>query len=131
MQTLQEGEAIDTLLGTVYELPQSRQRVQELVEESQASPTVLGTTQTAVAALPDSFAARTKLGSQLLAGLGLLKRIPATRLPAVELATAATYIALLGFVVLVGGDYLDAPRLEKLGRIPGVVQVVETGLAIA
>ena len=51
--------------------------------------------------------------------------------PRVELATAATYIALLGFVVLVGGDYLDAPRLEKLGRIPGVVQVVETGLAIA
>lgn len=129
LRTLQEGEAIDTLLGQVYEVPKSRQRVLELVEGSPAPPTALGAAQAAVATLPDSFAARTKLGSQLLAGLGLLKRIPATRIPPVELATAATYIALLGFIIFVGGDYVDAPRLEKLGRIPGIVHMVETGLA--
>ena len=59
----------------------------------------------------------------------MLKRIPAARLPMVELATAAVYIGLLGFVVYTGSDYVDAPRLERIGRVPGVLHVVETGLA--
>ncbi len=37
--------------------------------------------------------------------------------------------ALLGFVVYTGSDYVDAPRLERIGRVPGVLHVVETGLA--
>jgi hypothetical protein len=82
-----------------------------------------------VDALPGSFNARTKLAGQILAGVAILKRIPAARLPMVELATAAVYIGLLGFVVYTGSDYVDAPRLERIGRVPGVLHVVETGLA--
>lgn len=129
LDRLQEGEALSTLLGHLFEVSKAQQRVQAAVAGSDASAVVLGQTQQAVAALPAGFAARTKLCSQLLAALGLLKHIAATRLPMVEAATAALYVALLGFVVFVGGDYVDAPRLERINRIPGVVHVVETGLA--
>ena len=48
----------------------------------------------------------------------------------VELATATAYLVLLGYVIYTGGDYVDAPKLEKLGRVPGVLHVVEAGLAV-
>jgi hypothetical protein len=129
LERLQQGDVVAGLLRMAFEVPQSQRRIAVLVESSQAPEILLGQTGAAVAALPAGFAARTKLAGQLLAALGVLKRIPATRLPMVELATAATYVALLGFVLYVGADYVDAPRLERLGRIPGVVHVVETGLA--
>jgi hypothetical protein len=82
-----------------------------------------------VASLPPQFAARSKLSRQILAALAVIKRFPAARVPWVEVASGAVYLALLGFIVYVGGDYLDAPKLKRLDRVPGVVHVVETGLA--
>ena len=69
-------------------------------------------------------------GSQSVPADQIEERIPAARVPMVELATAAAYLVLLGYVIYTGGDYVDAPKLEKLGRVPGVLHVVETGLAV-
>ncbi len=129
LQRLQQGEVIESVLRTLFEVPKAEQRIRALVEASQAAPAVLGQISVGVAALPAGFAARTKLANQLLAALGVLKHVRAVQLPLVELARAALYVALLGFVLYVGGDYVDAPRLERLGRVPGVVQVVANGLA--
>lgn len=129
LEQLRQGEALTGLLDALFEVAKTQARVRSAVESSSASPVVLGQVRGAVAALPQSFAARTRLAGQILAGLGLLKRIPAARLPAVELAVAATYIGLLGYGLFVGADYVDAPRLERLGRVPGVARVVEMGLA--
>ena len=49
----------------------------------------------------------------------------------VELASAVLYVTLLGYCFYVGADYIDAPRMTRLGRIPGVVQVLETELKVA
>ncbi|MCS6845347.1 MAG: hypothetical protein NZ528_13650 [Caldilineales bacterium] len=128
LEQLRQGEALAGLLAALFETAKVQDRVRSAVEASSASPVVLGQVRSAVAALPQGFAARTRLVGQILAGLGVLKRIPAARLPAVEAAVAATYVGLLGYVLFVGGDYVDAPRLERLGRVPGVAQTVEVGL---
>ncbi len=130
IERLQEGGAIADILGGVFETGDTRQRIADLVAASAAAPPVLGEAEAAVEALPAGYQARTKLAGQILAGLGILKRIPAARVPMVELATAAAYLVLLGYVIYTGGDYVDAPKLEKLGRVPGVLHVVETGLAV-
>jgi hypothetical protein len=129
IEQLQQGNTVAHLLGAALQADVVRTRVAEVVGASQAPAEVLGQTQASVQALPGSFQARTKLAGQLLAGIAVLKRIPAARLPMVELASAAVYISLLGYVVYTGGDYVDAPRLERIGRVAGVRQVVETGLA--
>jgi hypothetical protein len=129
LDQIQQGDSVAQLIGTVLQADAARAGVAELVSASQASAEVLGQTVANVEALPGSFAGRTKLAGQILAGIAVLKRIPATRLPMVEVATAAVYIGLLGFVVYTGSDYVDAPRLERIGRVPGVLQVVEAGLA--
>ena len=131
LQQLQEGDTLTGALKAIFRTDATQQKIEALVEASSASAPVLGQTQAAVLALDGSFQARTKLANQLLAGLGVLKRIPATRIPMVELASAAVYISLLGFIVYLGADYVDAPNLERLGRISGVLHTVETGLATA
>lgn len=129
LEALREGETLSGLLDKVYEVQTVQQRVASAVGASDASPTVMAQVRDSIDALPGQFDARTKLSRQLLAGLGLIKRFPVTRVPMVELISAALYLALLGYAVYVGGDFVDAPKLERLGRIPGVVHVVETGLA--
>lgn len=128
LEQIQQGDSVAQLIGAALQADVVRARVAERVAASQASAEVLGQTEISVEALPGSFNARTKLAGQILAGIAVLKRIPATRLPMVEVATAAVYIGLLGFVVYTGSDYVDAPRLERIGRVPGVLQVVEAGL---
>jgi hypothetical protein len=129
LEQIQQGDSVAQLIGAALQADAVRTQVADLVAASQASAEVLGQTEASVEALPGSFNARTKLAGQILAGIAVLKRIPATRLPMVEVATAAVYIGLLGFVVYTGSDYVDAPRLERIGRVPGVLQVVEAGVA--
>ena len=130
VERLQEGDLVANLLGGVFETSATRERIADLVAASAAAAPALGLAEAAVEALPAGYAARTRLAGQILAGLGILKRIPAARVPMVELATGAAYLVLLGFVLYSGGDYVDAPKLEKLGRVPGVLHVVETGLVV-
>jgi hypothetical protein len=47
-----------------------------------------------------------------------------------ELATGVILLLLLGYVVLVGADYTDAPRLARIGRVPGVLATVQSGLGM-
>ncbi|HNS03528.1 MAG TPA: hypothetical protein PKM78_14245 [Anaerolineae bacterium] len=129
IEQLQAGEGMSQFIGAALQADLVRDQVAEMVAASQQPAETLGATQASVEALPGSFTGRTKLAGQILAGIALLKRIPAARLPMVELATAAVYIGLLGFVVYTGSDYVDAPRLERIGRVPGVLHVVEMGLA--
>lgn len=128
IEQIQQGDSVAQFIGAALQADVVQARVADIVAASQATDEVLGQTEANVQALPGSFQARTKLAGQLLAGIAVLKRIPAARLPMVELATAAVYISLLGFVVYTGSDYVDAPRLERIGRVPGVLHVVETGL---
>lgn len=128
---LQEGENIAGLVGTMYTVEAARLRVRHAVDQSSAPAIVLGQARDAVDALPGAFAERTTLMRQLLAGLGLIKRFPAARVPMAELASASLYLLLLGVMVLIGADYLDAPRLDRLQRVPGVPEVVESSLGLS
>jgi hypothetical protein len=131
VQELQQGGAVSSLLGRVLEVPVVRQRITDVVQTSTASALVLGQAEEQVKTLVPGYLGRTKLAGQLLAALGLLKRIPAARLPMVELASAVLYVTLLGYNLYVGADYIDAPRMTRLGRIPGVLQVLEAELQVA
>lgn len=129
IEQLQQGDTVAQIIGAALQADVVRGRVAEVVAASQAPAEVLGETQANVEALPGSYQARTKLAGQILAAIAVLKRIPAARLPMVELASAAVYLSLLGYVIYTGSDYVDAPHLERIGRVPGVLHVVEAGLA--
>ena len=127
VEDLQQGEALNELADALYQTDDTRVRVAQLVEDSGAPGPVLGKTQADVEALSPGFQSRLKLAGQIRAGLGLLKFIPAAKGP-LELATGVLYLALLGYVIVAGADYVDAPRLARIGRVPGVLETVQAGL---
>ncbi|MCB0002941.1 MAG: hypothetical protein KDI07_03280 [Anaerolineae bacterium] len=127
VEKLQQGEALTELADALYQTDDMKLRVAALIEGSGAPGPVLGKTQSDVEALSPSFQSRIKLAGQIRAGLGLLKFIPAAKGP-LELATGVLYLALLGYVVVAGADYVDAPRLARIGRVPGVLETIQTGL---
>ncbi len=65
---------------------------------------------------------------RLLKGLRLFSAVPTTVVPQGKLLMAAAYIVIGGYVVLAGADFVDAPHLRWLNRVPGVHQVVATNL---
>lgn len=126
VEQVQQGDVTARVVGAALQVDAVRERVDEVVSTVEAPAEALGQALVAVQALPGSFQARTRLAGQALAAIAVLKRIPAARLPMIELASAAVYLGLLGFVVYTGGDYVDAPRLARVGRVRGVLQIVET-----
>jgi hypothetical protein len=80
--------------------------------------------------LDSTFGKQIELAEKLLKGLRFLGAIVAVATPASKLILAGVYMVLGVYVIAAGGDYVDAPRLQFVNRVPGVRHVVEVRLAI-
>ncbi|HUW99449.1 MAG TPA: hypothetical protein VMY35_00590 [Phycisphaerae bacterium] len=130
-EEFKEGEQFAKLLERLYETDQTRRDLGRLVAESRANLESLTAAIQRVDGLDAAFGQQADLSEKLLRGLKVLALVPATALPQGRLLMAAAYVVLGAYVVLAGGDYVDARRLERLGRVPGVRRVVEGQLAAA
>jgi hypothetical protein len=68
------------------------------------------------------------LAEKLLKGLKFIGGLSEAVLPQAKLIFAAAHIALGGYVVLAGADYVDSPNIKWLDRVAGVRRVVEGNL---
>jgi hypothetical protein len=128
VEEIKEGQQFGKLLERLYQTEETGQQVQQLVVDSEAElPAFVATLET-VNGLDEDFKQKIDLSEKLIKGLKFLALVPAAALPQGRLLTAAAYLVLGGYVVLAGADYVDAQRLERLNRVPGVRQVVETNL---
>jgi hypothetical protein len=55
----------------------------------------------------------------------------AAAFPQGRLILAVAYILLSGYVIPTAGDYVNAPHLQRLERVPGVRRVIEANLGAA
>jgi hypothetical protein len=124
-EQFQDGEQFGKLLEKMYETQQTGQELSQLVSMSQAGLESFAITIQRVEGLDAGYGRQIDLSEKLLTGLKFLAFVPTTALPQGRLLMAAAYIVLGAYVVWAGGDYVDAPRLERLNRVPGVRQVVE------
>lgn len=126
---LKEGKLFAELLLKLYGTSQT---VEELHLKIAASPAGL---EQFVAAIQDvdkldsAFHQQIKLAEKLLNGVRFVGGISAAALPASRLILAGIYMVLGVYIVAAGGDYVDAPHLKLVDRVPGVRQVVEIRLA--
>jgi hypothetical protein len=128
---LAKGEQFGKLLDRLYETGKTNQALGELVAGSQADLLVFAAAIQGLDNLDTAYRQQAGLIEKLLKGLKLLAIVPAAALPQGQLLLAAAYIALGGYVVLAGADYVDAQKLKLLNRTPGVRQIVESKLAAA
>ena len=75
-----------------------------------------------------AFHQQIKSAERLLQGLWFVGGVTTAALPASKLLLAGIYMVLGVFIFAAGRDYVDAPHLRFLGRVPGVRRVVERRL---
>jgi hypothetical protein len=127
---IQSGQQLGKLLDKLYDTPKTGADLGELVAKTQAAPAQIAATIQAVNAEKEQYTHQTALADKILHGVALFGIAPAAALPQGRLILAAVCIVLGSYVILAGADFVDAPRLRLLNRVPGVRQVVETGLKL-
>lgn len=133
VETLQSGEALNQLLGQLYE----KQRILAEIEAQgkQAEDTLLSDAFPAALeetrALTERFQKQRQSVEWVLRGLNFVRNRLLQIQPWGPLAVAATYMTTLGYVVYAGGDYVDwfrTDQIQPLNRVPGLRAVVRETL---
>lgn len=130
VEKISDGEPIPDLLEKLYETEETKEALQQEIETSKAKLDRFTAAIEQVGKLNDALGKQTNLVEKILPKLKWAALIPAAALPQGQLLMAAAYIVLSGYVILNAADYVDAPRLQRLDRVPGVRRVIETHLAI-
>jgi len=128
LDEFKEGKKLGELLEKLYETKQTQTELKQLAETSQAELQQFIASIEAVDRLNEAYHRQIELVEKLLRAMEFIKMVPATALPLGRVLFAAVYIAAGGYVVIAGGDYVDAPRLKLLNRVLGVSQVVQAKL---
>jgi hypothetical protein len=125
LEEMKEGAWFDELLERLYQTQDTEHRLQSLVETSSIDlPHCLASAQD-LDLLGRRYCSQTKLVDKILKLSKYLTVLIPASFPQGRLLLAATYLLLGSYVVLLGGDCLDAQRLGRLNRVVGVSQLVE------
>jgi len=124
-----QGEQFARLLDKLYQTSRTEESIKEEVGASQAGIEKFVAAIQGVDALGAKFDQQIGMIDKLLKGLRLIGAVPASIVPQAKLLMGAAYVVIGGYVVLAGADFVDAPNLRWLDRVPGVRRVVEVNLA--
>lgn len=127
---IKEATFFGSLLEKLYQTKQTHSSLLPLVNSSNAERRKFVTAIQGVEELSVQCMRQTDLVDKLLKGLKYLG-VGVAILPYGKLVMGATYVAICGYVVLNGADYVDADRVKLLNRVPGVRQTVTANLARA
>ena len=123
-----EKKLFKSLIEKLYRTKETKEYLKKRLEGSQAAAAKLAAASRRVQELNQEYEQQVRLAEKLLDGLKYLGGFATSLLPSGPLIMGATYVALCGYIVLVGADYVDTQHLEKLSRLPGVRDVVEAEL---
>ena len=128
LSELKEGKYIAEIVEALYQTGPTRETLNKFVGESPAPLDQFTSTIQKVTILKDGYGKQAKLAEKLLTGLKFIGGLSENVLPQARLILAAAYIAIGGYVVLAGADYVDSPRIKWLDRVSGVRRTVENDL---
>jgi len=125
---VKEAKYFGALLEKIYRTQQTQEALIPVVQQSNADCQAFIKAIDEVEKLGELCSNQTALVDKLVKGIKFLGAIPVAILPYGALLMGAIYVAICGYVVLNGADYVDAEPIELLNRVPGVRQVVMTNL---
>jgi hypothetical protein len=128
LDEVQQGRRFEDLLEWLYQTGPTGRDLSILIKDSKAPPGHFRKALQEVAALEGRVRWNLDLASKFAAGLRFLGGVPAAALPQGQLLLAASYIVLETYVILAGGDAVDAPRLNLFDYAPGVRRIVDANL---
>ncbi len=130
MNDLKAGGGFRQILQNLYATSETTEKLHNSITNSEASLEQFIAAIQDVDNLEDAYHKQIKIAEKLLKGLRFVSNISVAVLPSGVLLLGGAYITLGIYVIAAGGDYVDAPRLQFLDRVPGVQKVVESRLAV-
>ena len=128
LNKLKEGALFASVLEDLYETKRTSSYLGKLVADSAAELVAFTAAIEGVDTLNESYRRQAGLAQRLLTGLAFFGALPLAILPQPRVFLALGYILVGGYIVLCGADYVDAPRLRMLDRVPGMRRVAERHL---
>jgi hypothetical protein len=129
IQELKEGANLSDIVERFYQTGQTAENLQQLADSSTANLEQFITAIQSVSKLDAAYRQQINWAENVLQGFKWFGTLSAAALPQGELLIAALCITLGGYVILVGADYVDSPKLTLLNCVPGVRHIVEINLA--
>lgn len=123
---VKSGNALDALLSRLYEPERIRADVEAQLP-ADADAERLAAVRSEVAQLAARFRKHRKVMQWLARGLSLLRNWLLGLTPGGPIALVAFHAAGLGYIVYLGGDYVDwhrTDRVQALNVVPGIREVV-------
>jgi hypothetical protein len=118
------GKHLSEILEALYQTKSTREDLKKFVDGSKAPIEKFDSATQAVEGLKEGYGSQVNLVDKLLKGLKFIGGLSEAIIPQGKLILAAAYIALGGYVVLSGADYVDSPNIKWLDRVAGVRRVV-------
>jgi hypothetical protein len=132
VEQIGEGKPVAGLLEKLYHTEQTKEALNSTIAESTAKVVQFTEAMADLEKLNATFDKKTVLIEKIMPKLKWVTMISdAAALPQGRIILAVAYVLLSGYVILTAGDYVDAPRLERLGRVLGVRCAIETRLGVA
>jgi hypothetical protein len=125
---LKEGKLLEKWLGALYECEETKQHLGDVVAESPASDEAFSTVREKAKTLHNLFEQQIKWSEKVLRWMPTLSGLATVAIPNGTLLVLTMYVALGGYIIVSGADYVDAPRLTFMERVDGIRQVVEDNL---
>jgi hypothetical protein len=129
LNTLKEGVSLNTILSDFYATEQTSEYVEQLAANSQVELEKFISAIQDVGELNTAYAIQIRWAEKILKAMKWFGTLSTTLLPQGELVIASLCIILGTYVILLGSDYVDSPKMIKLDKVPGVRRKVETSLA--
>jgi hypothetical protein len=123
-----ESRLFPILIERLYATGQTKVYLATKVHTSQAGLDSFISTIERLEAMDKEYGQQVRIAEKLLRGLKYASGVTAAILPYGSLIAGAAYVALCGYIVLAGADYVDAESISILKRVPGVRDVVEANL---
>jgi hypothetical protein len=128
LDDMQKGEWFKELLENLYQAQDIADRLRSIVESSPAHLDQYLAAAQDLDHLGTRYCNQAKLVDKILKLLKYLTVLIPASFPQGRLLLAATYLLLGAYVILLGGDCLDAQRVQRLDRVVGVQRLVEQRL---
>jgi hypothetical protein len=126
---IKQAKFFGNLLEKLYQTKQTQEALLPIVKASNAEVQKFVFAIEGIEGLGQACSQQTALVDKLLKGIRYLGAVPVAVLPYGALLMAVIYVAICGYVVLNGADYVDAEQLKFLDRTPGVRRIVTANVA--
>lgn len=134
LQRLKQGEVLRSLLSMLYEPQRISAEVEQLVDTAPDDEQALREVSARLNGLGVRFAKHRKVLEWLARGLALVRNWLLGLQPWGPIALVSAHATAIGYVVYLGGDYVDwyrTGRSERLDFVPGIRTVVRESMVVA